>query len=181
MVNCKECGKEILRNSKCSYCGKDNRFFYAKHKVLIIISIIALIVFVSLCPDNKGNISVQSNKNLEVYSKDFYEYQTKYLDDTKNMTDLQKSEYDKKLVGKYVEWELEVKDVKEDVILLKQTDPTKRGLLNIVLDTLDVYAYTDKKYTDINKKDIVIVKGYINEPDKLEKCTFIKSDKKTKS
>jgi hypothetical protein len=178
MVNCKVCSKEIARNSKCPHCGKDNRFFYSKHKVLIAISTIVLIIFVSICTPSKEDMRVQSNIKVEIYSNDYNEYEIKYSTDTKQMTDLQKKDYDLKLKGKYVEWELKVKDVKEDVLLLKQTDPTKRGTLDILLNATDVYAYTDKKYTDINKQDVVIVKGYIKEPGILEKCTFTKMDKK---
>lgn len=43
MVNCKACGKEIAKGvSKCVHCGKDQRNFFMKHKVLTVI--LALII-----------------------------------------------------------------------------------------------------------------------------------------
>ena len=37
MVKCKACGKEIAKGTKCVGCGKDQRNFFMKHKVLTVI------------------------------------------------------------------------------------------------------------------------------------------------
>lgn len=43
MTNCKACGKEIAKGvNKCVHCGKDQRNFFMKHKIITII--LALIV-----------------------------------------------------------------------------------------------------------------------------------------
>lgn len=43
MVNCKACGKEIAKGvNKCVHCGKDQRNFFMKHKVLTVI--LALVI-----------------------------------------------------------------------------------------------------------------------------------------
>jgi hypothetical protein len=43
MTNCKACGKEIAKGvNKCPHCGKDQRNFFMKHKIVTII--IALII-----------------------------------------------------------------------------------------------------------------------------------------
>ncbi len=36
LVNCKDCGKEIAKGAKCPHCGKDQRNFFAKHKILTV-------------------------------------------------------------------------------------------------------------------------------------------------
>lgn len=44
MVNCKACGKEIAKGvKKCPHCGKDQRNFFMKHKILSGILILVLI------------------------------------------------------------------------------------------------------------------------------------------
>ncbi|MBZ9685187.1 OB-fold putative lipoprotein [Clostridium estertheticum] len=43
MVNCKACNKEIAKGvNKCVHCGKDQRNFFMKHKVLTVI--LALVI-----------------------------------------------------------------------------------------------------------------------------------------
>lgn len=43
MVNCKACGKEIAKGvKKCVHCGKDQRNFFMKHKVLTVV--LALVI-----------------------------------------------------------------------------------------------------------------------------------------
>ncbi|GCD12489.1 DUF4352 domain-containing protein [Clostridium tagluense] len=44
MVNCKACGKEIAKGvNKCVHCGKDQRNFFAKHKVITGILVVVVI------------------------------------------------------------------------------------------------------------------------------------------
>lgn len=45
LVNCKACGKEIAKGvKKCPHCGKDQRNFFGRHKILT--TIIALVVII---------------------------------------------------------------------------------------------------------------------------------------
>lgn len=38
MINCKACGKEIAKGvNKCVHCGKDQRNFFMKHKILTVV------------------------------------------------------------------------------------------------------------------------------------------------
>ncbi|SMC20876.1 hypothetical protein SAMN02745134_01128 [Clostridium acidisoli DSM 12555] len=55
MTNCKACGKEIAKGAKlCPSCGKDQRSFFGKHKIITGIAvIIVLIIIVSAV--NGGN------------------------------------------------------------------------------------------------------------------------------
>ncbi|MDQ7094285.1 zinc ribbon domain-containing protein [Desulfosporosinus sp. PR] len=50
MVNCKACGKEIAKGvKKCPHCGKDQRNFFGRHKILTgIVALIVIIIIVSV-------------------------------------------------------------------------------------------------------------------------------------
>lgn len=43
LVNCKACGKEIAKGAKCPACGKDQRNFFMKHKILTGIMAIVIL------------------------------------------------------------------------------------------------------------------------------------------
>lgn len=44
MTNCKACGKEIAKGvNKCVHCGKDQRNFFMKHKIITIILALAIL------------------------------------------------------------------------------------------------------------------------------------------
>lgn len=44
MTNCKTCGKEIAKGAKsCPNCGKDQRSFFRKHKILTVIGVLIIL------------------------------------------------------------------------------------------------------------------------------------------
>lgn len=44
LVKCKSCGKEVAKGSKsCPNCGKDNRNFFMKHKILTAIAVLVVL------------------------------------------------------------------------------------------------------------------------------------------
>ncbi|HBC96012.1 MAG TPA: hypothetical protein DC034_04330 [Clostridium sp.] len=48
MVNCKACGKEIAKGvKKCPHCGKDQRNFFMKHKIVTLILAVAILGSIS--------------------------------------------------------------------------------------------------------------------------------------
>ncbi|EKQ51379.1 MULTISPECIES: FxLYD domain-containing protein [unclassified Clostridium] len=54
MINCKACGKEIAKGAKiCPNCGKDQRNFFGKHKILT--GILVLIILSGLGKAMSGN------------------------------------------------------------------------------------------------------------------------------
>ncbi|MDS0527580.1 OB-fold putative lipoprotein [Clostridium sp. SHJSY1] len=57
MVNCKACGKEIAKGvNKCVHCGKDQRNFFMKHKIITGILVLVIIgVIGSAMGGNKNN------------------------------------------------------------------------------------------------------------------------------
>lgn len=77
MKKCKECGNEISSSAKiCPSCGKDNRIFLVKHKVLSYIIILCIIVIIgALASSNNNNNTdstitsvntTESNKNTSI-------------------------------------------------------------------------------------------------------------------
>jgi hypothetical protein len=67
LVNCKSCRKEIAKGIyKCVYCGKEQRNFFVKHKILTSICVVIIIGGIgSLGKDNKPTL-VEPTKMAEV-------------------------------------------------------------------------------------------------------------------
>ena len=64
LVNCKACGKEVAKGVKrCPHCGKDNRSFVARHKVLSAIAI--LVTLGGVCGVMGEGEVVEENKVVE--------------------------------------------------------------------------------------------------------------------
>lgn len=63
MTNCKACGKEIAKGvKKCIHCGKDQRNFFMKHKIITGILVLAVIGVISSL-GNKGNSNPTTTAN----------------------------------------------------------------------------------------------------------------------
>lgn len=68
MANCKACGKEIAKGiKKCVHCGKDQRNFFMKHKILSGILILVLMgaVGAALGTGDENAIVEGSNKTID--------------------------------------------------------------------------------------------------------------------
>lgn len=65
MTKCKACGSEIAKGAKtCPKCGKDQRSFFGKHKIITgIIVIIIIIVIASTVGGGKGTSASSSSSN----------------------------------------------------------------------------------------------------------------------
>jgi len=63
MVTCKACNKEIAKGvKKCVHCGKDQRNFFMKHKIItgvLVIIVIAIINWGCLHISSKSSIEMQ--------------------------------------------------------------------------------------------------------------------------
>lgn len=73
MVNCKACGKELATGvKKCVNCGKDQRNFFMKHKILTGVIVLGLFgSIVSLGNDDtNGNDPVQTSTSNETVQKE---------------------------------------------------------------------------------------------------------------
>ena len=79
MKLCKDCGTEISTGAKtCPKCGKDQRNFFVKHKILsfiLVVILIAIIASIGGDPSSNKNISSSTqyskNKKVEVTVIDF--------------------------------------------------------------------------------------------------------------
>lgn len=70
---CKECGSEVSSKGVCPKCGKDQRNFFAKHKVitfLLIVIILGVVVGAS-GNGNKTNNSTQTSTTVEQKQEKF--------------------------------------------------------------------------------------------------------------
>lgn len=96
MKSCKDCNTEISKDAKtCPKCGKDQRNFFAKHKVLsFILAVILIAVISSSGSDTTSNTTTSTNyesdKKVEVTVVDF---STMSKEDIKNWCDTNKINY----------------------------------------------------------------------------------------
>lgn len=73
--NCKSCGKELDKSAKiCPSCGKDQRSFFGKHKVLTVVLILALFGFISAInstpeEDKVAELKVTSEELAQAYAE----------------------------------------------------------------------------------------------------------------
>lgn len=88
MKVCKECGTELSSKAKtCPKCGLDQRSFYSKHKILMIIFAIVCIgaIGTALSGDENNNAiqtsgDVAETKVEEVITVDYKELHKEYMD-----------------------------------------------------------------------------------------------------
>jgi len=59
LTTCKVCGKEIAKGAKCPSCGSDNRNFFMKHEITIIIVVLFIV----------GVIGLTNNKSTTVVAR----------------------------------------------------------------------------------------------------------------
>ncbi|OCB00382.1 OB-fold protein [Clostridium beijerinckii] len=63
MVKCKACGKEIAKGvKKCVHCGKDQRNFFMKHKILTAIVVIVILGGIAAAGGKKDSTDTAANK-----------------------------------------------------------------------------------------------------------------------
>lgn len=63
IINCKACGKEVAKGAKkCPSCGKDNRNFFAKHKIITGILVIVIIVALGSSGEDSTNSGTKANE-----------------------------------------------------------------------------------------------------------------------
>ena len=66
LTNCKACGKELAKGvKKCTSCGKDQRNFFMKHKILTGILVLAIIGAIGSDGGDNANSSMD-NQSKEV-------------------------------------------------------------------------------------------------------------------
>ena len=76
LTNCKACGKELAKGvKKCTSCGKDQRNFFMKHKILTGILVLAIIGAIGSDGGDNANSSMDNQskevaQNTEVESRE---------------------------------------------------------------------------------------------------------------
>ena len=77
LVGCKSCGKEVAKGSKsCPSCGKDNRNFFSKHKIITGILVLVIIFIIGGAAGSGDNSSdggtseVSNNEPVESKKED---------------------------------------------------------------------------------------------------------------
>ena len=67
LVKCKSCGKEVAKGSKsCPNCGKDNRSFFMKHKILTAIAILVVLGVIGAAGSGEDDVVVNDNTSGQV-------------------------------------------------------------------------------------------------------------------
>lgn len=157
MRTCKECNKEISSSvKKCPNCGKDQRNWFMRHKILSIIAVIVIIVIISTVGGNKNDLTVpQPSSNNMTPNNTMGTKPTKYSD------------------GKY----LVEKDIKSGLYKVTLTDKiTKMGYIerskdiNMELDNIIAnIILTGNGYVEILPSDVAVkLQGVEIEPIKIE-------------
>lgn len=63
MTTCKACGKELAKGAKtCPHCGKDQRNFFMKHKIISIVGIIIILCVIGKALSSSGNNTTSDTK-----------------------------------------------------------------------------------------------------------------------
>lgn len=66
MVNCKACGKEIAKGvKKCPHCGKDQRNFFMRHKIITGILVIVLLVGISGNDEPLSSVITENTETIK--------------------------------------------------------------------------------------------------------------------
>lgn len=69
MTNCKACGKEIAKGvSKCIHCGKDQRNFFMKTKIVSVLLVVAMLGIIGGC-SSKQDQPAKVAENTSTSSK----------------------------------------------------------------------------------------------------------------
>ena len=76
---CKECGSEVSSTGRCPKCGKDQRNFFIKHKVITFILVIFIITIIFVISEiNKNNDANQNYNNESENEINYSKYKTTY-------------------------------------------------------------------------------------------------------
>lgn len=71
MINCKACGKEIAKGvNKCVHCGKDQRIFFMKHKILTAIGVIVILGVLSSLGGKKDSTNTTATNSAKTDVKE---------------------------------------------------------------------------------------------------------------
>jgi hypothetical protein len=151
LKECKECGQEISSSAnKCPKCGKDQRNFFMRHKIISIMGLLIIFGFIGLLNGGGENSSTTVDKTISI---DDYKSQSKNIAYDELARDPDKYKSTKvKFTGKIVQ----IQDNGSNIIL--RVNVTK-GEYNIYKDTIWVnYSYSPNE-KKLLENDIVNIWG----------------------
>lgn len=71
LVSCKACGKEIAKGvKKCPNCGKDQRNFFMRHKIITFILAVVVIIILANIGGGGGSSSSKTASSKAAESKE---------------------------------------------------------------------------------------------------------------
>ena len=87
MKNCKECGTEISKGAKiCPKCGKDQRNFFGKHKVLVFILVLVVLIGVAATGGDNANNTVSTGGSIIAQPQEKFTLETSSVTEQNSYT-----------------------------------------------------------------------------------------------
>lgn len=175
MINCKACGKEIAKGvKKCPHCGKDQRNFFMKHKILSGILILVLIGTIgsALGGGEEETGKIASNDTSQI--AETTDKETEKVEEVKeevivvSAAELSKAyeenevRADKDYKGKMVEVNGKVENIG---VVLDQTYVTLSAEKDFSITSIQCFFKDESeidKVSDLNEGDIITVKGKVD-------------------
>lgn len=166
LKKCKECGAEVSSSGVCPKCGKDQRNFFVKHKVItFILIVICLGIIIGATGGSSNNTTTTTSSDTTSTStetEEKVEYQVITIDKLEDALEDNAASAKEKYNGKYLEITGRLGTIDSDlkyISLLSTTDS---------YDLVGVHCTikSDEQRTAIKKLktgDTIIVKGKITD------------------
>ncbi|GAA0177048.1 hypothetical protein SH2C18_03440 [Clostridium sediminicola] len=160
LLQCKACGKEVAKGARCPSCGKDSRSFFAKHKILTGIIVLAVIgAFASMGQNSdKSNMANSNNTNATSDKSESKDTTVKY-------------KTGKYLVGEDIESGLYRATITDPIMKMGYIERAKdvsMGIDSIIANIV----ITGNGYVEILDTDVAVkLQGVEIEPINLEKLS----------
>ena len=158
MKVCKECGTEVSSRAKsCPKCGKDQRNFFLKHKVL---SFILIVIALGVLGSALGGS--ENNKTESVNSNEVIEYMAINVDTLEKALESNPANAKDTYNGKYLEITGRLGTIDSDSKYISLLSTTDKWDLTGIHCTVKNDEQKEKIKT-LNKDDTIVVKGKITD------------------
>ena len=158
MKVCKECGTEVSSRAKsCPKCGKDQRNFFLKHKVL---SFILIVIALGVLGSALGGS--ENNKTESVNSNEVIEYMAINVDTLEKALESNPANAKDTYNGKHLEITGRLGTIDSDSKYISLLSTTDKWDLTGIHCTVKNDEQKEKIKT-LNKDDTIVVKGKITD------------------